>query len=174
MAKTANSYIPDAPSVKVTISATNVTDHTEFTTAESLEMNTSLKSVSPQVPPRPATETMVAGADEPILTRSTKYGGKVTLELQVVDDHMVGGTGEIGTDTLTAWETFNAFFQSGKTMGGLAYSPAGAVTGRMKIVANGNCFVEHCGMPQADASGREAASFPVTISAEYFTVAANT
>lgn len=170
MAKTTNAYIADAPGATVTISAANVTDHAAFTTAEDLQCNITVKDMQPQVAARPAAEAFVGGADAPVLARSTKTGGKYTLEINCVDDYFLGQTGEIGTDTLTSFVVMNAFFQSAKTLGGFAYAPAGDVAGRIEVTLT-TCYVEHVGQPQADGSSGDVASFPVTLSAEDFSYA---
>lgn len=178
MAKTVNAYIADAPSVEITIDSTNVTDHALFTQTFTGEFNIVTKSAQPQVAARPAVETFVAGADAPILSRSTKTGGKYTIELDVIDDYFLGNTGEIEIATgpsvyATVHQILDAFFQSGKPMGGFSYRPAGNVVGRIETNLT-NAFVEHVGQPQADANSGDHASFPVTISAEDFVYAAIT
>ncbi len=173
MAKTANGYVADQPGITVTVDATNVTDHAAFTDAFTAQCNIVNKDARPTRPPRPAIATQVAGSADPIVTRSTRVNDKVMYELSMVDDYFLGATGEItmGVGSITVWEIFNAFFDSGKIMGGFHVAPAGEVSGRNKIVFT-NPVVEHCGFPSNNADQQQLATFPVTIAAENATVAA--
>lgn len=172
MARTGNSYIPDAPYIKVTISAQNVTDHAELTAAEDLIIGLALQQVAPTRPEKTAVKVMVAGDDSPIVLNSSKRRDSDKLTLTLVDDYFLGETGELGaTPYLTVWELFNAFYKSGKAIGGLIYSPAGGSTG-MIGVSYTNPIVTQCTMPEANATtSNNASTFTVTIEAVTATAA---
>lgn len=166
MTQTANGYIPDAPYIKVTISAQNVTDHAELTAAEDLLIGLALQKVSPTRPEKQPVKTFVAADDAPVVLRSTKNRDTEKLSLELVDDYFLGNTGELGgTPYLSTWELFNAFYKSGKSIGGFVYAPAGGTNG-MIASSYSNAIVTACSRPAADAgNSSNPAMFTVTIEA---------
>lgn len=171
--KTANSFREDSGDLEFTISAQNVTDHTEFTTAEDIPIAGVLTKATPKFPDAKTFRTPVAGDQNPIVSISGKNEDAFMVDVEIVDDWFSGGTGEFGTDTLQASKIAHTFWKSRKSIGGIKLHPDGQTAGTMAILLSGNVFIKSFTPPGVDAKASDVAMTKFSIEASDGTIAVN-
>lgn len=131
MPKTANAFVPDGGDLEVTIAAGDVTAIAAFSTAEAISVAGVVRTFNrTNNPQRTSEDTKVIGDTSPINTASAGVAESEQYELVIVDDETDGGTGEWGTDNLTAVEIFREFFDANREISQLDIYPAGQGTGK--------------------------------------------
>ncbi|MCP5016121.1 MAG: hypothetical protein GY938_12750 [Ketobacter sp.] len=129
MAATANSYAADQGEIVIEITVANVAAVTGLTTAESITLDVAIRKFEQTgTSERTVIETKVTGSDTPIVTAgTTKTMQEWTVTM--LDDYSSGGTGEVGTDTLSVYEIFRLLFDANQHPGSFAITPNGGTTG---------------------------------------------
>lgn len=129
MAKTANSFQVNLGEVLIEIDAATVTALATFTTAENINIDGVVRSFKRTTDPeRPVSSTKVTGDTTPILSVQDTVPHEI-WEMEIVDDEGGGGTGEWGTDLLTAVEIMKAFWDARRAIPSIKVTPAGGATG---------------------------------------------
>lgn len=132
MTSTINSYTPDSGEVEITISAADVAAMAAFTTAEDIVIDGTVRKLEESTPKtRQYSQSYVSGDNSPILSMSDKEAVSVWT-LTIVDDYSSGGTGEWGTDLLSAVEIFQEFFDAKRAISVVKISPPGGAVGNIQ------------------------------------------
>lgn len=172
MAKTANSYLPDRGELMVTISAGDVSAIASFVTAENINIDGALRKLEETSPrSKEYSEVFVTAEANPIKTMSTKVNATVWT-LMLVDDYSKGSAGEWGTDTLSALEIFQLFFDNNRTISQLLATPAGSTGGMIQTTLT-NVDVQSITHPPIDADMTAPNETTVQLIVESFTKAAH-
>jgi hypothetical protein len=172
MAKTINAYTPDTGEVVVTVSAADVAAMSELTTAQPLSIVTALRKLEETTPrTREHTEVYVTGSTSPILTMSDHLSA-TTWTLVIIDDYSLGLAGEIGTDTLSAVEIFQAYFDNGRPIADVAITPAGGASPMIETTL-ANVEVKSITHPMIDADATAPNEVTIVFIVESFTKAAH-
>jgi len=171
--KTNNHYVGDNAELTIAISASNVANLATFTTAETIVLWGVLRKAEETTSQRRThEETRVTGCPEAPITYSNKQLGKVVWTLTLVDDYFKGETGEWGTDGLTSWEIFNAFFTNlvNEDPGGITITPAGNLATHITHTLV-NPKVVFVSRPGGDADATKINEYTVEIGADSTTQA---
>lgn len=126
MPKTASGYTPDRGEVTIALLTADITIFgAPFVTEEDITLDGVVRKLDETQPrTREYSEVYVTAEISPIKTMSSKQTSS-QWTLIVVDDYSKGLAGEWGTDTLTAVEIFEAFFNNGRVISEITSTPAG-------------------------------------------------
>jgi hypothetical protein len=170
--KTANSYVSDGGELEITITAADVTALAAFTTAEAIVLDGVLRKLEETNPStRQYSEVFVTAEDFPIKTMSAKQSATV-WSLMMVDDYHGGDAGEWGTDNISAYEIFEAFFIAKREISELKVSPAGGSTGTIQITLD-KVDVQTLPQPMIDADSTTPNEITLTLVVESYDKAAH-
>lgn len=149
MPKTANQWQINQGEVAIVVSAADVTALAALTTAETIVIDGVVKSFKRTGDPERNVESVrVTGDTTPIISVQDTVDHEI-WELVIVDDEGGGGTGEWGTDTLTAVELIKAYYDARRAIP-IKVTPAGGATGDTQHTLN-NAEVIMFGKPEIDA-----------------------
>ena len=130
MTATANSYLPDKGEITATIDAAGAT--ATGLTAGTYTCDIVVRKFSPtQEPERKVKDTFVTGGT---IRKPGDLKGSYIYDLVIVDDYMLGATGELGTtpNEFTVVELFKLHMENLVSLGELTVTPAGSSTGMIE------------------------------------------
>lgn len=175
MTATTNAYSSDRGQVEITLSAANVTAHTEFTTAEAIIIDGVVRSFNRTNDPElPESSTKVTGSTTPIILVGGGLIEGEQWELVIIDDwtHDNDG-GEWGTDTLSAYQIFHTLMYGAAVPshpGGIAIAPDGDTAGKNEYTLT-NPKLKAVGVPGIDADAADPNQITIKLSSSTHSVA---
>lgn len=167
MTATDNQYMSSLGELVVTPSAADVAAMSELTTAEALTINCVREFRQQSPAARTVAGVNVTATEVPLMSAS---GARTAAQWRgvFVDDHFLGSTGEHGTDTVTAYTIFKAYWTNNRAIP-IAVTPAGGTTG-MKTITLNSAYVESVTEPGANADARSPEEFTVMLRCANHTV----